>query len=587
MTPHKRACTWITLAAGVYLFFSLTFLELPGLQYDEVNFANAALGRVEDSFIAWSYEVFGNRLPLMVMNYIGAVKSALYAPVFHFFGASANTARLPVVLIGMLTLLFSYALFRDMFNVRIAGAALMLFATDPTFIFANRLDWGPVSLMLAFEVSSLYFLWRWMSEGRRPNLVLSGFLMGLGLYNKIIFGWFIAALFISMALFYREKVRQLLSPRNLCCFLPPLLLGCLPLIAFNIAIPGGTFRGRPVMTARLSDSLAYHYRLFQITLDGSAIYQFVNQEEVANPAPVIQKASPEGISPLLKKLAGFQSIKNTWMSYALPGSLLLILVIAFIFGLREKRKILFLISQLLLIAGFICLTAEATGSHHVIAFYPFLFAVVAYAACELGWVLWKSGTVEIVIISACIACLVFPQLVVDARYLLSFEAKGGVGAWSDAIYELASFTHRHPEKTFVLMEWGFNTQLAFLSQGPMRKEEFVCSPDRLEICMEALVHREDVYYVFHLPPFESPSRFPAFNKVLVRFGMRGRTIQTFYQRDGRPIYIVYEIFRPGMEADASRNEHGTDKECTTQEANRRDRAFHPRHERWFLQPVSQ
>ncbi len=116
MTLHKRACIWIALGAGVYLFFSLTFLELPGLQYDEVNFANAALGRVEDSFIAWSYEAFGNRLPLMVMNYIGAVKSALYAPIFHFWGVSANTARLPVVLIGLLTLLFSYALFRDMFN---------------------------------------------------------------------------------------------------------------------------------------------------------------------------------------------------------------------------------------------------------------------------------------------------------------------------------------------------------------------------------------------------------------------------------------------------------------------------------------
>ena len=72
----------VTLAIIFYLLFSLSFLELPGLQYDEVNFVNAALGRDNASFIAWSIEIGGKKVPLMIMDYIGALKSALYAPIF-------------------------------------------------------------------------------------------------------------------------------------------------------------------------------------------------------------------------------------------------------------------------------------------------------------------------------------------------------------------------------------------------------------------------------------------------------------------------------------------------------------------------
>jgi len=155
----KPSYFWIALALALYLIFSLTFLQLPGLQYDEVNFVNAALGNENGLFVAWSAKIFGRKLPLMIMEYIGALKSGLYVPIFKIFGTSAITARLPVVGIGLITLLFSYVLFRRMFDRRIAIVGLLLFATDPTFIFANKLDWGPVSLMLVLELSSLCFMW--------------------------------------------------------------------------------------------------------------------------------------------------------------------------------------------------------------------------------------------------------------------------------------------------------------------------------------------------------------------------------------------------------------------------------------------
>jgi 4-amino-4-deoxy-L-arabinose transferase-like glycosyltransferase len=139
------------------------------------------------------------------------------------------------VFIGLITLLTAYALFQRMFSRKVALVSLMLFATDPTFIFANKLDWGPISLMLALEISSLYFLWRWMLEGRRRFLGLAGFLFGLGLYNKIIFIWYLAAVFIALFVCCREQIRRLMQRRNLVYFLLLFLLGSLPLAAFNIS----------------------------------------------------------------------------------------------------------------------------------------------------------------------------------------------------------------------------------------------------------------------------------------------------------------------------------------------------------------
>jgi hypothetical protein len=44
---------------------------LPGLQYDEKLFANAALGNLDGTFVAWSVSVVGREVPMMLMGYIG------------------------------------------------------------------------------------------------------------------------------------------------------------------------------------------------------------------------------------------------------------------------------------------------------------------------------------------------------------------------------------------------------------------------------------------------------------------------------------------------------------------------------------
>jgi 4-amino-4-deoxy-L-arabinose transferase-like glycosyltransferase len=549
---HKSSYGWIALALALYLFFSLTFLELPGLYYDETNFITAAFGHTSGLFIAWSARIFGHKVPLMIMNYIGALKSGIYAPVFALFGTSAATVRIPVVLIGLITLLSAYAVFRRMFDRTIAIVALLLFATDCTFIFANRLDWGPVSVMLALEASSLYFLWRWMTEDKNHFLAIAGFLLGLGLWNKIIFVWFLVALFTALLLCYHKHFINLLHWRRMAWFVPAFLLGCLPLIAYNIDVPMGTFRRQTAISFPTLEAINLRYHVFRGTLDGFGVYYLVNHSEVGTPERILKSPPVGALDRTLSALSGIPWVGRSPLPIVFLASLVLLLILLGRKHLKGKREIVFLGLHLPVIAFMMCLNPLATGAHHAIAVYPFVFILIAYAVCEFTRWLGKSRTARILLLCLCLLPLIAAHVVVDARYLKSFQVNGGCRFWSDAIYSLADYTREHPDKTYYLMEWGFSTQLVFLSNGSLRYQDFSCNQQELEACMEPLLTQANTSFVFHTPAAEDRPLLNIFKQTLARHQLHGRTLKTFYQRDGQPVYILYEIVPASFEAHASK-----------------------------------
>ena len=203
-------------------------------------------------------------------------------------------------------------------------------------------------------------------------------------------------------------------------------------------------------------------------------------------------------------------------------------------------------TQLLVIAVFICLTAEATGAHHVIVIYPFVFIVIAYAICELGnWIGKSQVLASGLLMSVCLLPLLLAQLVIDARYLHSFRAMGGVGFWSDAIYELASFARENRDKKFIVMEWGFGNQLSLLSHDQIRYEEFVCDAGKdPERCLAPLTTQAEILLIFHAPPFGNQLFLDAYRNVVDRNHLQAVVKKAFFQRDGRPVYLVYETVQP-------------------------------------------
>ena len=133
-------------------------IKSPGLYYDEVDFVNAALGGTANSnFI--TQRIFG--IPVMIMPYIGALKSAIYYPIFLLFGVSTLTIRLPAIILGALALFVWYKVSKLIFQEKLYPLLLIvLMALDPAYLFQSKLDWGPIVLQTLFTGLSAYCFFR-------------------------------------------------------------------------------------------------------------------------------------------------------------------------------------------------------------------------------------------------------------------------------------------------------------------------------------------------------------------------------------------------------------------------------------------
>ncbi len=545
-------------ALGIYLLFSLAYLNLPGLECDEALFVNPLLGHTDGAFVEWHLSLGRLDIPIMLMRYIGAVKSYLYAPIFALFGTGIIAVRLPVVLLGLATLGFTYAAVRAILGREVALLSFILLACDPSFIFANRLDWGPISLMMVLKTAALYFLWRWLSGGSLAVLAWSCFLLGVGLFDKVVFAWFIGALALAFPICYWPQIRPRLNRRMIILALFCLIVGCLPLLVYNIRFPLLTFKDAKIVTTSWSGAVAYRYRLVRNTLAGSEILSWINMQYPIRPAETYWRPPTGALDSAFTAVLRLFPIQRSLTPIAFVLSLALILA-SFVRGqIRHRQRIFFFVLMVVFISGFICLTAQATGAHHVIMLYPFVHVLIAYA----GWEILRlaEGVTSNAwrrLARGCAGCAVglvlIAPVVLDMGYIKAFKVTGGAGRWSDAIYRLDAYLKKNPEKRFFLMDWGFGPQLLALKSGKVHWEE-TYSPirngktelERIELLYPYLIDPENPF-VFHMPKFATYPILDAFRTSLERYGLNARVTQVIFQKDGKPIYFVCQAVPPSLD----------------------------------------
>lgn len=82
-------------------------------------------------------------IPLMIFPYIGALKSWIYIPIFALCGVSAESIRLPVMVISCGTLVFGYALVRRNLTPGWATAFTAACVVYPGFVMQTRWTGDP------------------------------------------------------------------------------------------------------------------------------------------------------------------------------------------------------------------------------------------------------------------------------------------------------------------------------------------------------------------------------------------------------------------------------------------------------------
>lgn len=514
----RRLWPGLVPAAFSSLFFllSLAFIPHAGIQNDEALFAEPLYSPLIRSF---RIRVFHVDIPLMVMTYIGTLKTLLYWPVLALFGGNPWSLRLPVVIVGAFAIYFFYRLTEACVSRTAAVFGALLLATDPVFLLTNTFDWGPVALEHLLLVLACWFLFQFGSrnDNRSRNLSAGFFCLGLALWNKAIFLWALGGLTAAtVVVFRRELLKELVWPqiRRAALFF---LLGCLPFVLYNIRSRNATLSEN----AHLDDFATVRAKWihFEKAMIGDSLFGYMVSEEWAdNPREPVSGLGRA--SAWLRDTLGER--RSTYFYYVFLG---LLLLVPWWWKRRPARFSLIFIGVTWL--G-MAVTHDAGGSaHHVILLWPFpvLFAVVTLDALP-------GKAVALVAAGTALVLLNFSVL---NQYFVQFERFGPAGVFTDAIYPLADRLGSDPTLHVYPIDWGVYDALLLMKQGKVDQRTRM---DDLGI--EQMLADPQAAIVNHVAGKETDPE--AGKRVAAAAQVRGLEKQILAlvpDSNGRPVFEVY------------------------------------------------
>jgi hypothetical protein len=514
-TFRLRWCPAILLPL-VFFCLGLTVLQQPGLEDDEVLFAAPILHLPAAIF---STQVFHKQLPLMLLPYLGALKSWLYFPIFESAGPSVLAVRIPVLIIGTLTMFLFVWLLKTTSGAAAAWVGGALLATDTMFLFTTCFDWGPVALQHFLAMAGLALLWKFAESGSQWALGLGFFSFGLALWDKALFVWLFAGLITATILVFPRELWARCTPRNLGMAAAGLFLGSLPLLIYNAVSNLATFRSNASFNLA---QLPTRLHALRITWDGQILWGYMVHAPWS-PGSAREAGTALGrLSGVVHSMAGFRYHNE------LEPAFWLALALAPLLWFTSSRKTLLFVLIAMLVAWFqMAVTKDAgLGAHHVVLLWPLPHWFVAVALVEASrWkpLAWRRA--GLVALTAVTIFLVGENLLLTNEYFYQLSRYGALGNWSDAIYKLSEEIGRMEPARVVVDDWGIANGLELLRGGSLsllRSEDWNGGRFANDL------------WIGHAGKGGSivkESRAAGFEKQL---------IQTVADRNGRP---VFEIFR--------------------------------------------
>ncbi|RME86121.1 MAG: hypothetical protein D6775_00915 [Caldilineae bacterium] len=533
------------LALALYLALTLYQIELPGPNYDEAVEAKPAIqwlrGLPVEAHRDAVVHLLGRPLPLMVVDYVGALNTYVLLLFFKLGGIGVASMRLWPILVGAVILWLTYRLAAEWLGMGAALLAAFLLAVQPSFVFFSRQGIYVTNTTIAFSLAILLLLLRLVHRGRMRAWYGSWFLAGLGLWAKFIMLWPLAATAIlSPVVWWRRRLfgldvaddfhpRRLLHPRALLAALAAFLVGLSPFLLFNLKT-GATFSH------------------FLGTLDRS-YYGVQNTDYLHN-----LQIRWQQIGDFLKGnhfwyLGGNFVDRLAWPAW-LFSFVLLNLMPAVSRGekstqIAARRGLLFYVFFLLLLLQ-TPLTPTALWYTHLALFSPVL--ALATAA---GWALLCDRLPRRLGLSLMIAlglALVSGGLQTDLQYHRALAASGGYADHSDAIYRLGETLLDEGIYSPYALDWGFEAPLILVTRGEVNPieifgyERFDAPDPGFADRLRPLLQDPGSIFLLHAPDRTNfGGRREALQALAEDLGVRLQTVAVVYERSGAP---HTEILRP-------------------------------------------
>jgi hypothetical protein len=546
---------WWHAAVLPLLFFCLGLLLLPlmGLQDDEVYFGIAVYHL--PSATVFDTHIFNHEIPLMMLSYLGALKSLIYIPIFDRIRPTYLTVRLPMLLLAAFTIWLFIWLLERMHGRRVAWVGGILLATDTSYLITSCFDWGPVVLQHLLMLAGIAFLMKFRSSGKPSNLFWGCFWFGLAFWDKALFAWMFSGLLIAaIAIFWRELWSRF-SLKNVGLAAAGLLLGGLPLVAYNVASNFATIRSNSIFVLAQFPS---RFHALRMTWDGQAFFEYMVHAPWASGNLRDPDSELFDISDEIHSDVGFRYHSYNALE---PAFVLALLLLPFLWRTRARKPALFCLIAIAVAWLQMAFTKDAgLGSHHVVLLWPlphWFLAVVFAEASEWRPLQWKhTGTI---LLATLVAFLAVDNLLLTNEYYYQLAAYGPVRSWSDAIFRLSDEAPHISAPELAVYDWGILNPLVVLHRNRLTlyvvTDSFLAPGIGEDDRNYFLKRLTDDVWIGHTPEYQ---QLTGINEKMVRIARRAgfekRMIETIPDRNGHPVFEIFRFVRAdGATASAAAN----------------------------------
>ncbi|MGI8992618.1 MAG: glycosyltransferase family 39 protein [Bryobacteraceae bacterium] len=444
--------------AVLFFLAGCAFIPYLGLQDDEVLFAGGLYKTLEFEFAA---RVFHRTVPLMLLTYLGATKTLFYGVLLRIWPPSTWLVRIPALILGVLTIWFLYLLARRLGGARAGLLAAALLATDPLFLLTDLCDWGPTALFHALVTGALLsfvVFHRTRSQKKSQAALAVAFCcLGLGVWDKALFLWVLAALAVGVAVVFPRELFRSLSPRNMAIAIVAFIVGAFPLLIYNVKLGNRTIG---LNASFRFDEIGPKAHVLWRSLDGPVLFGWMVNDpdgtKAAQPANAFAR-----ISVWLSNASG--TPQSDLLGPALVAAVLLL---PMLWRTRVRKPILFALAVGFMTWMQMAITRNAGGAaHHTVLLWPLPHLVIALAFSEISRVLSRVSRAGFALVVAAACLVVGANALVVNQYFAQAVQYGGALNFTDAIYPLSDYLNNSPGETIFVNDWGMQNCLRLLLRG--------------------------------------------------------------------------------------------------------------------------